>query len=291
MLTTALAAPFVVGAVAQANAEPVGGVGESRVEFRFTDRLVAESSGLVATDVDGERLFATVNDSGDSGRVFTVDPTTGDTVGVTRFTPDPRDVEALAPAGDGHVWVGDIGDNLAARDHVRVTKVPLGRGDIDAGTGESYRLAYPDGARDAESLIAHPVTGRLYVVSKKVFGGSVYAAPETLDPDGVNVMEKIGSAPMIVTDAAFSPSGEYVLMRGYSHLWVKTFPGLETVADLTLPRQPQGEGLAVDDEGRVYVCTEGLDTPVLRVGLPVGVENEIAGGSFFWKLHWRALPR
>jgi DNA-binding beta-propeller fold protein YncE len=250
-------------------------------------RSRTSASGLVVTRVHGERLFVTVNDSGDSGRVFTIDPTTGETVGTTSFTPEPRDVEAVAPAGDGHVWVADIGDNLVARDHVRITRVPVGRGTLDAGAAESYRLTYPDRAKDAEALVTHPDTGRVYVISKQVFGGTVHAAPERLDAGGDNVLEEIGSAPMLVTDAAFSPDGRYVVMRGYGDAWVKSFPDLDTVAGFALPRQPQGEGLAVGADGSVYLSTEGRERPVLRAPLPIGLKAELAGGSFWWRKVWQ----
>ena len=59
----------------------------------------------------------TTNDSGDTGRVFVVDPATCRTVGVTTWGGEAEDVEALASAGDG-MLVGDIGDNTAARDSI-----------------------------------------------------------------------------------------------------------------------------------------------------------------------------
>ncbi|WP_235736314.1 hypothetical protein [Nocardioides alcanivorans] len=80
---------------------------DSEVEFTFRDPEIVESSGLVMTD----DLAVTVNDSGDSARIFTVDRGTGKTVGVTRWAGQARDIEALAPAGPDEVWVGDIGDN------------------------------------------------------------------------------------------------------------------------------------------------------------------------------------
>ena len=80
---------------------------EGRVVFRFQDPAIVEASGLVVQD----GLFLTTNDSGDTGRVFAVDPDTGRTTGVTTWASEPQDVEALAPAGGGEVWVGDIGDN------------------------------------------------------------------------------------------------------------------------------------------------------------------------------------
>ena len=72
----------------------------------------------------------------------------------------PTDVEALAPAGRGQVWVGDIGDNRSARSQVQVARIPVGRGDRDVSP-TVYDLVYPDGAHDAETLVSDPRTGRL----------------------------------------------------------------------------------------------------------------------------------
>jgi hypothetical protein len=176
------------------------------VAFRFADRDITESSAFV---VDGDLAY-TSNDSGDSGRVFTVSLTTGETVGVTHWEDDPTDVEALAPAGRGEVWVGDIGDNQAKRRDVGVTRVPVGRGER-TGSGTTYHLTYPDGPADAETLLCDPATGRLYVVTKEVFAGNVYAAPARLSAIGPNVMTRIGVAPGIATDGAFLPDGRHVV--------------------------------------------------------------------------------
>ena len=152
------------------------GADDSTVELTFEDPEIIESSGLA---VVGDWVVTT-NDSGDSGRVFVVDRS-GATVGVTGWG-DPRDVEALAPAGPGHVWVGDIGDNRAARRSVEVIRVPVGRGDRQV-TPATYELVYPDGARDAEALLRHPLTGQLFLVTKGIFGGTAYAAPVRLRAD------------------------------------------------------------------------------------------------------------
>ncbi len=168
-----VALPFGIGAAS------AGPVDDPSPEFRFTDPAIVESSGLAL--VDG--LVVTVNDSGDEARVFAVDPATGTTVGVTRWGAEPTDIEALAPGGDGTVWVGDIGDNSAARDTITVTRLPVGRGQLTADP-PTYELRYPRGASDAEALLVHPVTGRLYVVTKGVFGAVVYAAPRDVERGG-----------------------------------------------------------------------------------------------------------
>lgn len=260
MLVGAIVAlPFLMGAAA-------GTTGADDRAFRFTDPEIVESSGLVAIPERQDGLVVTTNDSGDSGRVFTVDPHTGDTVGVTSWTPEPTDVEALAPAGPGHVWVADIGDNQAARKSVEVLRVPVGRGDRSV-TPETYELVYPDGARDAEALLRHPLTGQLFVVTKGIFAGTVYAAPVPLRADQPNRLVEVGEAPGIVTDATFLPGGGGVVMRTYSQAHLASFPSWEPVVSWNLPAQDQGEGLALAGR-RLLVSTEGVRTAVLAVPLP-----------------------
>ena len=121
-----IALPFLLGAAAG------GAPSEAHEVFRFSDPDIVESSGLVFVPDRRGGLAVTTNDSGDSGRVFAVDVQTGSTVGVTSWASDPVDVEALAPAGPGQVWVGDIGDNRAVRESVEVLRVPFGRRDVAA---------------------------------------------------------------------------------------------------------------------------------------------------------------
>jgi hypothetical protein len=260
----ALVLPFVLG-VASAPTNT------GTEEFAFRDPEIVESSGIVL--VDG--LVVTTNDSGDTGRVFVVDPDTGETVGVTRWADDPDDVEALAPAGDDAVWVGDIGDNGESRDSIEVTRVPVGRGDRTVDE-ETYDLVYPDGPVNAESLLTDP-TGRLYVATKNVLGGALYAAPRTLAADDPNELEELGPVLPIATDAAFFPDGQHLVVRNYSRAAVYSFPGLAEVGSFPLPDQEQGEGIVVDDDGSLLLTSEGQYAPVLRVPLPDGVRRAMAG--------------
>lgn len=268
LLLALLPVPFGIGFLAPGPAqEPIA----SEVAFHFTDPEIVESSGLVAQ----EGLVVTVNDSGDSNRIFTVDPATGDTVGVTRWQGEADDIEALAPAGDGHVWVGDTGDNEHARDTITVSRVPFGRGDREV-RATSYELSYDNGAQDAETLLTDPTTGRLYVVTKGGFG-RVYAAPATLDADGVNRLTPVDEVLGIATDGAFFPDGKHVIIRNYSQAAIYTWPDLDRVVRLDLPAQQQGEGVAVRSDGEVLLSSEGQEAEVLRVELPEDVRAEMAG--------------
>ena len=67
-----VAVPYLVGAAAAPT-------DRAQVAFTFQDNEIVESSGIA---VVGD-LVATTNDSGDTGRVFAVDPATGETVGTT----------------------------------------------------------------------------------------------------------------------------------------------------------------------------------------------------------------
>lgn len=273
-----VAVPFLLGAAA-------GTTGADHPAFRFTDPDIVESSGLVVVD----HLAVTTNDSGDSGRVFSVDPSSGSTVGVTTWSPEPVDVEALAPAGTGRVWVGDIGDNQHVRTSVEVLRVPVGRGRVTASP-EAYELVYPDGARDAEALVSHPVTGRLFVITKGVFAGTVYAAPMRLRTDGVNRLEEVGEAPGMVTDATFLPGGGGVVMRTYSTAHLAAFPSWQPVSSWELPRQDQGEGIAL--AGReLLVSSEGVRSEVLKVSLPPEAGATDLRSPAWTSLRWLATAR
>ena len=265
LLAALVATPFVVGVLAAPADKP------ARPVFTFQDPQIDESSGLVARD----GLFVTVNDSGDTARVFAVDPATGDTVGHTTWDAEPTDDEALAPAaGSTDVWVGDIGDNLADRDTITITRVPTGRGEL-RGAVESYELKYPDGAHDAETLMVDPVTGRILIATKG-FMGNVYAAPEHLT-EGINTLTKIGEAPGIATDGAFFPDGKHLVIRNYDTATFYAYPGLKEVGEMPLPAEQQGEGIAVTAGGEVYVCSEGVGSPVLKVALPQGIQEALDG--------------
>lgn len=242
---------------------------EGRVLFTFADRAITESSGLV----DAGTAVHTVNDSGSDAELYTVDVRTGETVRVTTYADEVEDVEALAPGPDGVVWVGDIGDNLERREEVWVHRVTPGA----TAPAPRYGLRYPGGPRDAETLLAHPRTGRLFVVSKTVFGGVVYAAPRRLVAGEVHRLRPFARVPGLLTDGAFWPGGTHVLLRGYAAATLVTFPAFEVVGSFPLPRQQQGEGLAVGPQGRVLVSSEGVGEDVLEVALPPALVSAVEG--------------
>lgn len=261
----AIAAPFALGAFAATTAP------QGHEVFAFDDPAIVEASALVLD----HGLFVTTNDSGHPGEVFTVDES-GRTVGVTHWSDHPTDTEALAPDGEGYVWVGDIGDNTGSRSSIDIARVPVGRGDRSVEP-TTYRLTYPDGATDAETLLRDPTSGRLYLASKNVFGGVLYAVPEPLDPSAPNVLKSVGRVLPVATDGSFFPDGKHLIVRNYTSAVVYAWPSLQPLGSFPLPRQRQGEGVAVADDGHVYLSSEGTRAPVLEVTLPPKIEAAMNG--------------
>jgi hypothetical protein len=272
--------------------------GDPAVAFTFQDPRITESSGLASSSTPG--VVFTHNDSGDDARFFAVDDT-GRTV-TTYALPDvqARDWEDMARGPDeqgrSSLWLGDIGDNNALRDHgllVHRVREPV-PGDREAVTTEpptSFRLVYEDGPGDAEGLLVHPRTGRLYVVTKPLAGpAKVYAAPEVLDAEGRNLLELVAEVPLratgtpggpgigglaqlLVTAGDISPDGARVALRTYTDLYEWAIEGDDVAAAFDadpvvtpLPETRQGEGLAYAPDGRsVLVSTEGAGAPVHRL--------------------------
>ncbi len=256
----------ILGAATPAAAGP-----DKDVVVTVQDPRIIESSGLIARDGD----FLTVNDSGDSGRVFVVDGQTGQTIGVTSWSDSASDVEAIAPAGGNRIWVGDIGDNLQDRPWIEVTRLGVREGDRDYA-GQTFRLGYPDGARDAEALLVHPVTGRVFVASKLFLAeGQLYEAPQALDRDRVNKLKSIGKVGSFITDGAFFPDGRHLILRGYRRATIYSFPKLKVVGSIRLPAERQGEGIAVSAAGRIFISSEGTNQPVLRVEVPASLRKHL----------------
>jgi hypothetical protein len=283
----ASAAPAVADGGSQEEASK--GTPES---FTIKDRRVTESSGLAASRAH-PGIFWTHNDSDDGPYVYAVDSATGRTVAtVTLSGVDPRDLESISIGPGGQVYVGDIGDNLGGSwpavwiyrfrepEVLRDTTV----------TPVRHTVRYAGGPRDAESLMVHPKTGRVYIVSKHEDGGGLYEGPARLSASGVNTFRRIAGVDLWATDGAFSPDGTRLVVRGYfeavEYRWKDGTA--RRIGRPSLPMQRQGESVTFTSDGRALMYgTEGAQSRVTRVTLHgdllpdsvVDAAEEGAGGS------------
>ncbi|MFJ8039273.1 WD40 repeat domain-containing protein [Kitasatospora sp. NPDC096147] len=251
---------------------PAAAAEGSRREFTVRDERITESSGLTASQRH-PGVYWTHNDSDDGPYVYGVDAATGRTVAtLTLRGVKPRDVEAIALGPEGRLYLADIGDNL----HGKWPEVWLYAFEEPARLADQtvqvtkYRVRYADGPRDAEALLVHPVTGRVYIASKDQREGHLYEGPESLSSTAVNVFRPVGDVPW-VTDGAFSPDGRRVVLRGY--FWAKLYDwtggGLGAEKSVSVPFQRQGESVTFTADGSALMFgSEGKGSEVWRVPVP-----------------------
>ncbi|MBK5308236.1 MAG: hypothetical protein JJD92_16255 [Frankiaceae bacterium] len=242
----------------------------------LADSRITESSGLVASSAYDDLLF-THNDSGDTARFFEIDRSCRTHATFELPGVQARDWEDMSRGPGRTLWLGDIGDNSAARvNGVLVHRVaePGPAEGVRRLSPTSYRLRYADGPQDAEALLVHPRTGRLLIITKGFAGGGIYAAPLPLRPGTPNVMQRVGEVTIPeVTAGDISPDGTRVVLRNYSAAYEWDVRGDDVAramrADpvrIPLPASKQGEAISYSRDGRsLIVSSEGLNAPVQEV--------------------------
>ncbi|GGT36801.1 hypothetical protein [Streptomyces purpureus] len=251
-------------------ASPAAAAADDDVErFTIKDPRVTESSGLAASRRH-PGVYWTHNDQ-DAPLIYGIDAKTGETVATLTMkgVGKPRDMEAISIGPDGDIYVGDIGDNKDGTwDHVWIYRFPEPERLRDQTVqARQYDVKYADGPRNAEALMVHPKTGRVYIASKNEDGGGLYEGPAKLSTSGTNVFRRIGEVPW-VTDGAFSPDGAELTLRSYfsarAYVWKNGRLGADR--SVRVPFQGQAESVTYTPDGSaVMFGTEGERSEVIRV--------------------------
>ncbi len=215
------------------------------------------------------------NDSGEPA-IYAVDRK-GDLLGTfTLGVKKARDWEdiAVGPCGRGQgdcLYVGDIGNNYAEQDTIRLYRVrepadPTASGELDT---ETFPMVFDGPPPDMEAMFIMP-GGDLYFVSKGRQGPvTLYRYPMPLRGDSTVTLEplqRIGdeprSLPRQVTGADASPDGRWVAVRTYETLIFERFDGRaltpldDGTVNLRTLREAQGEGVGVAADGTVVLVSE-----------------------------------
>ncbi|MGV9938883.1 WD40 repeat domain-containing protein [Streptomyces sp. NPDC003401] len=275
-----LAGALLVGALAAP-----ASAADGDKSFTIEDPRVTESSGLAASR-QHPGVYWTHNDSDDGPYLYAVDGATGKTVARLTLTGigTPRDVEAISVGPGGRIFVGDIGDNLGGTwPYVWIYELPEPKELKDATVrATQYVVTYSDGPRDAESLVVHPKTGRVYIIDKKEDGGHLYEGPARLSASGRNVFRPVAPIDLWATDAALSPDGERLAVRGYfggiDYDWNAGVP--KRLGRLDVPLQRQGESVAFSADGsKLMYGTEGAGSEVRAEDAPEDAGDGSRSGS------------
>ena len=162
-----------------------------------------------------------------------------------------------------YLYIGDIGDNNAQTNQYAVYRLPEPKNMTDVpGPVDRISFKYPDGARDAETLLIDPQTRDLYVVSKREAKVRLYRLAYPHSTTELITAELLGELPYtFVTGGAFSPDGSEIVLRTYTNVFYWSRKSGQSVADamqLTTPRdlpyrlEPQGEAICFDRESKGY---------------------------------------
>jgi hypothetical protein len=263
---------------------------------RLQDPAISESSGLVASRTT-PGLFWTHNDSGDGPFVYAIDRQ-GKSRGVWRVTgAAARDWEDIA-AGPGpersrsYLYAGDIGDNGEKRtiiDIYRFAEPSIVADDSRATrskprsteTAEALHFRYPDGKHDSETLLVHPVSGDLYLITKEFLGkAGVYKAAAPLNSSRTVTLVYVGALNIpsllggFVTGGDISPDGHRVAVCDYSQgyeIVIGNGNGFDAIWKqpinvISLGPRKQGEAIAYRLDGKALLATsEGARTPLIEI--------------------------
>jgi hypothetical protein len=262
-----------------------------------------EASGIVASRAHPGILYAH-NDSGDSARVIAFDDQ-GTLVAeliVTGATAIDWEDIAVGPCPQGScIYVGDIGDNATNRVTKVVYRFPEpalmpGQAAVTFSvTGvEAFPFSYPIGIdrfHNAETLVVHPNTGEMYVVTKENAGtpSTVFEFPQPLTAGTTATLTKLAVLPFPtgndpdISGGDIDPCGTSVLLRvGSVRAYVLmpsagqgfdsafTAPGpLAQLRTVPLANEANGEAISWNATGTGYFTVgEGASSALHYVACP-----------------------
>src|SRR5262245_2973703 len=233
---------------------------------------IPEASGLaISRRTPG--LIWSHNDSGNAEILFALDAAGNlrGRVHVPARTRDWEDVSA-APCGFGAcLYIADIGDNRLTRRRVRIYRVPEpAPTDANTATPEVFDATYVDGPHNAEAMFV--IGENVFIITRDRVGGLYRSNSASPASTRALTFQRIGQLGLeAVTDAEASPDQSRVVVRTSREALVyrsRELTGGQARPSLRIPiaglREPQGEGVALDDDSTLYVASEG--GPLNRAG-------------------------
>lgn len=244
---------------------------------------INETSGLAASRKNSGVLWLH-NDSGDTARLFAIN-TTGRLLATYSIDAaaavDWEDI-AVGPApapGTDYLYIADIGDNNAVRGSVtlyRVEEPTVSSTQPELNDSQpisdSIQIDYPDGPRDAETLMTDPNNGDIYVVSKRELLSRIYRLPADSWSSASATLDYIGQLTWGgAVGGDISPSGSEILIKSYLSVSLYERTAGSGISDalsgsatlLPYTAEPQGEAIAFCGQGSGYfTLSEGLDQPL-----------------------------
>lgn len=167
-----------------------------------------------------------------------------------------RDWEELALA-DGHLYIGEIGDNNKAYPGYFFYKIAEPPASTDTVTQvDKIEFKYPDGSHDAEAFFVEPSTKDIYIITKSDPQAKVYKLPFPQLLSSMNTAVYVMSLPFGGVTAAACRDKE-VLVKTYTNNYY--FPnGVQGPSkEIKYIVEPQGEAMCfAQDNSGFYTLSE-----------------------------------
>lgn len=254
------------------------GVSKGKIE----SGSIREASGLAAGINNPGSLWAH-NDSGDEARIFLMKENGTHLAEYVLESLENRDWEDIASGpgpveGKNYLYIGNIGDNRGQYDQVYIYRIeePVFSGSnaaesqtIPASEIETITIEYPDGPRDAESLMIDPLTKDIYIISKREESVNVYKLAYPQSVSGTVVPEKVGKLPFTwITAGDISADGKEILLKTYDEVFYWQREEGQSIADVLkstpvrvpYKKEPQGEAIAWGRDRAGFFTTSELFT-------------------------------
>ena len=233
---------------------------------KLANPLLEEVSGLVASQRYPNRLYVQT-DSGGEAAVFVLD-TLGNELGRLDLSGlKNRDWEDIAigpgPNGSSYIYIAEIGDNEAKYEEIYLYRFaePEQLQAIPSTSIDQVTLQFPGGPKDSETLLADPIMGTLFLVSKREPKNALYQVPATAFEKGSATLEKVHEFDFNSSVAGdISKDGSQILIKTYLAVfyWKRTdkqslVEALKT-SPMRLPYvpEPQGEAIGFNFKGDAY---------------------------------------
>jgi hypothetical protein len=248
---------------------------------------ITEASGIVASRKN-PGVFWVHNDSGNSATIYAI-KADGEFISAYRVKQaKSRDWEdiAIGPGpekGVDYIYIGNIGDNnmeyaSVAVYRVEEPKVEINQAagsadkseDIRIGPATEIELLYPDGPKDAETLLVDPLNGDIYIITKSKSSGLVYMASYPQTVGRKTTLEFVAEIPMAkATGGDVSPDGTNVIVRASKSagLWKRPagqklwMAFIDQPVWIDLADETQGEAICFDTQGSGFYTLSEMKHP------------------------------
>jgi hypothetical protein len=263
--------------------------GAPKITGKIRSKEITESSGLAVSGCQ-EGVLWTHNDSGNAPLLFAINSAGADrgtwTVAGAK-SGDWEDIAEFKGKGECYLYIGDIGNNSRTRSEFTIYRVrePLAgekKNAAETGAVESLKFTYPDFRHDAETLMVHPQTGDIYVVTKRISGAAgVYKIEPDFTGAGTQQAKKIAdiSVPAIpngfITGGDISPDGKRVVLCDYFAAYEFVLPegaaGFDDIwgekpVMIELGEREQGEAISYSADGNsIFATSEKKNSPIIEV--------------------------